>query len=81
MEQSKRCSTCGHDLPVTAFYRDRRNRDGRYSECKACIRERRKRDRPRARAAERRYTARNLDKRRAASRDCMRRKRAKETDK
>jgi len=48
---TKVCTTCGHDLPVSAFYRDGRNRDGLYSECKACTRERRKADSAKRRAA------------------------------
>ncbi|HUV90774.1 MAG TPA: hypothetical protein VMY80_14045 [Anaerolineae bacterium] len=52
MEQSKRCSACGRDLPATTFYRDGRNRDGLYSECKPCIRERRKADSAKRRAAD-----------------------------
>lgn len=49
---TKRCTTCGRDLPLGAFYRDRRNRDGLYSECKTCTRKRRERDRPRIRQTE-----------------------------
>ena len=35
-EGSKACSTCGQTKPLTAFYTDQRNRDGRQGRCKAC---------------------------------------------
>ena len=77
---TKVCSACGRNLPLGDFYADARNRDGRYSECRQCIRERRKRDRSRARQAERRYTARNLDRRRATWRESQRRTRARQAN-
>ena len=39
---TKTCTTCGRDLPASEFYRDRRKRDGLYSECKSCTRARRR---------------------------------------
>lgn len=54
-ESTKTCTTCGRELPLGQFYRDKRQRDGRYSECKDCTRARRKRDRDKAREAEARY--------------------------
>ena len=45
----KTCTTCGRVLPLSDFYEDRRNRDGLYSECKQCVKARRKADRPRTR--------------------------------
>lgn len=50
-ENVKTCSTCKRSLPLSAFYRDGRNRDGLYSECKTCIRERRKADAAKRRTA------------------------------
>ena len=42
MDKSKTCTTCGRDLPASEFYRDRRKRDGLYSECKTCTKARRR---------------------------------------
>lgn len=33
---TKRCSYCKIDLPVSSFYRDKGRRDGLYQHCKAC---------------------------------------------
>jgi hypothetical protein len=52
---TKTCTTCGRELPLTAFYVDRRNKDQRYSECKECVKARRLRGREKARQAEARY--------------------------
>jgi len=76
----KVCTCCGATLPLGAFYRDLRNRDGLYSECKPCTAARRKRDRSRARQAERRYTARNPERRRATWRESQRRTRARQAN-
>lgn len=51
-ETTKTCTMCKRDLPLGDFYRDRRKRDGLYSECKACVASRRKADRPKIRQAE-----------------------------
>lgn len=48
---SKRCTGCNQTKPLDEFYKDRRNSDGRYSECKDCIKQRRKQDAPKRRAA------------------------------
>jgi hypothetical protein len=36
----KRCYRCGEEKAPEAFYRNRRSRDGRAGQCKACYRER-----------------------------------------
>lgn len=37
---TKICSSCKRDLPTSDFYRDKRARDGLYSQCKECHKER-----------------------------------------
>lgn len=32
----KHCSSCNEEKPLTSFYRDSRNRDGRQARCKVC---------------------------------------------
>jgi hypothetical protein len=54
-DDTKICTTCGRDLPLSEYYTDRRNLDNLYSECKACVRSRRKAGRDLARQAEARY--------------------------
>ena len=39
---TKTCTTCKAVKPPGEFYRDRRKRDGLYSECKSCTRARRR---------------------------------------
>jgi len=34
----KRCTKCGEEKPLAAFSRDRSREDGRFSQCKACVR-------------------------------------------
>lgn len=38
MDQIKRCSRCGQHLPYSAFNKDRYQRDGLVTRCKACLR-------------------------------------------
>jgi len=33
---TKRCSRCKQELPITAFCKDKHSKDGHYSVCKAC---------------------------------------------
>lgn len=40
--QTKQCVYCGKVLPVSEFYRNKKNRDGFYSWCKHCMSERRR---------------------------------------
>jgi len=44
MIDEKQCTQCKQTLPLTEFYKDKRTRDGHYSECKACTKARRKKD-------------------------------------
>ena len=39
---TKPCTMCGVVKPLGDFYRDRRKRDGLYSECKTCTKARRR---------------------------------------
>jgi hypothetical protein len=34
----KRCTKCGEEKPTAEFSRDRSRKDGRYPQCKACVR-------------------------------------------
>jgi hypothetical protein len=34
----KRCTKCGEEKPRAGFSRDRSRKDGRFSQCKACVR-------------------------------------------
>jgi hypothetical protein len=36
----KRCTKCGEEMPRAEFSRDRSRKDGRLSQCKACVRRR-----------------------------------------
>ncbi|MFA5407193.1 MAG: hypothetical protein WC343_00295 [Bacilli bacterium] len=36
MSETKRCTKCGEEKPLTEFYRDRTKSDGRKSWCKLC---------------------------------------------
>lgn len=36
----KKCTKCGEVKPLDLFYADKRNKDGKQSECKECTRER-----------------------------------------
>ena len=65
--QTKTCTACGRTLPLTAYYRDKRQRSGRYSECKACVKARRAADLAKRRAADQARRAR--DPERARRRD------------
>ena len=40
MSETKRCTVCGEEKPLSAFYRNRASRDGRQSHCRVCHRER-----------------------------------------
>ena len=51
-EPTKVCTGCGRSLPLDQFYRDRRKRDGQYSECKSCVKARRAADLAKRRAAD-----------------------------
>jgi hypothetical protein len=77
MNQTKRCTACGLVKQLTDFYADPRNRDGRYSECKDCVKARRKRNREQAREAESRYRQRNREAIRERQRERMRERRRK----
>lgn len=37
MEETKRCTRCGGDFPLSGFYRDSRSRDGHRGSCKLCV--------------------------------------------
>jgi hypothetical protein len=43
MSTEKKCANCGEVKPLIDFYKDKREKDGRYSSCKACHRVRMKR--------------------------------------
>jgi len=38
MKQTKVCTACKETKPLSEFYADKRQRDGHYSSCKACVR-------------------------------------------
>jgi hypothetical protein len=38
LDDLKRCTRCGEEMPRTEFSRDRSRKDGRYPQCKACVR-------------------------------------------
>ena len=42
MSKTKNCPSCGRrDLPITSFYRRKDGADGRYTDCKRCMRAKR----------------------------------------
>jgi len=61
-EQMKRCTTCGRDLPLSDFYADRRQRLGKMSACKSCVRAERKAKRAQRRAADNARRARDPER-------------------
>jgi hypothetical protein len=67
----KRCTKCGEEKPLAAFSRDRSRKDGRFSQCTACVR------RWQQENAEhhRRWQQANRDERRAQDRRYRERKR------
>lgn len=40
MDALKRCTECGEEKPVTAFYRNKRTKSGLCPACKACMKDR-----------------------------------------
>jgi hypothetical protein len=71
----KRCSKCGEEKPRAAFSRDRSRNDGRYPQCKACVRRWRRENSERLAEYNRRWREANRDKQRAWSRRYRERKR------
>lgn len=39
METTKRCSQCGRELPLTEYYKNKRNSDGLHAYCKSCTKD------------------------------------------
>jgi hypothetical protein len=62
---AKRCTKCGETKPLEAFYRNRRNRDGRQVSCKACDRAYKRANPEKKRDQERRWRARHPEVARA----------------
>lgn len=62
---SKTCKTCGERKASSEFYSDKRNRDGRYSECSDCT----KADRKARWPEQRKVALPRLAERRAAERE------------
>jgi hypothetical protein len=42
MTETKRCTKCGRELPLSEFYRDDAHSDGRHSCCRGCIKKTRR---------------------------------------
>lgn len=69
MNDTKRCSKCGEEKPLSDFHRHKTGRDGLRSECKTCESARHKRyretNREKIRERHKRYREANLEKHRA----------------
>jgi hypothetical protein len=71
----KRCTKCGEDKPPAEFSRDRSRKDGRVSQCKACVRRWQQENADRLADYHRRWQQENRDKKRAQDRRYRKRKR------
>jgi hypothetical protein len=57
-KRGKRCSQCGRTKNLSAFFEDKRNSDGRHSECKECTKAAKKKWDSKRRSHTRRYARR-----------------------
>jgi hypothetical protein len=61
----KRCTNCGEEKPRAEFSRDRSRKDGRFSQCKACVRRWHHKNAEHLAQYNRRWRDANRDKKRA----------------
>jgi NAD-dependent SIR2 family protein deacetylase len=80
LDDQKRCTKCGEEKPPEEFSRDRSRKDGRYPQCKACVRRCNKENAGRLAEYNRRWREANRDKQRALDRRYRERKRARTSD-
>jgi hypothetical protein len=71
----KRCTRCAEEKPRAEFSRDRSRKDGRYPQCKACVREWHQENAERLAEYHLRWQRENRDKQRAQNRRYRERKR------
>jgi hypothetical protein len=71
----KRCTKCREEKPRAEFSRDRSRKDGRYPQCKACVRRWHQENAERLAEYHRRWQRENRDKQRAQNRRYRERKR------
>jgi hypothetical protein len=71
----KRCTKCGEEKPRAEFGRDRSRKDGRYPQCKACVRRWQEENAAHLADYHRRWQQANRDKQRAQNRRHRQRKR------
>jgi hypothetical protein len=71
----KRCTKCGEEKPRAEFSRDRSRTDGRFSQCKACVRRYQQDNSVRIAESHRRWQQVNPDRKRANDRRYRERKR------
>jgi hypothetical protein len=71
----KSCTKCGAEKPRAEFSRDRSRKDGRYPQCKACVREWHQQNAERVAEYHLRWQRGNRDKQRAQNRAYRERKR------
>jgi hypothetical protein len=76
----KRCTNCGEEKPPAEFSRDRSRKDGRYPQCKACVRRWHQENAGRLAEYNRRWREANRDKQRAWDRRYRERKRGRTSD-
>ena len=74
-EDLKRCTKCGEEKPLAAFSRDRSRKDGRYPQCKACVRRWQQENAEHLADYNRRWQQANPEKKRAQDRRYRERKR------
>jgi hypothetical protein len=65
LDDVKRCTKCGKEKPRAEFSRDRSRKDGRYPQCKACVRRWHQENAERLAEYNRRWRRANRDKARA----------------
>jgi hypothetical protein len=71
----KRCTRCREEKPRTEFSRDRSRKDGRYAQCKACVRRWQQENAEQLADYHRRWQRANRDRQRAQNRRYRERKR------
>ena len=74
-EDLKRCTKCGEEKPLAAFSRDRSRKDGRYPQCKACVRRWQRENAEHLADYHRRWQQESREKKRAHNRRYWERKR------
>jgi hypothetical protein len=68
VDDQKRCTKCGEEKPPQEFSRDRSRKDGRYPQCKACVRRWHQENAERLADYHRRWQQANPEKKRAQNR-------------